>query len=484
MSTKSPSRPLVVDLDGTLIKTDMLFESALSRIIRDPRSLLSFAKYLLKGKSHLKSYLSQDYDFDPSVLPYSDEVIQEIITAREKGRQTVLASASNQLIVDKIGSQLGLFDLLLGSTQTHNLSGLNKAAVLDELFGQGNYIYAGNSNADVAVWEKSAQAIVVSKSKWLVRKVRKVNHQVKVIAPSGPSPFKTWTRQLRIHQWVKNTLLFVPALAAFKFLDASIAQPLALAFLAFSFVASSIYIINDAVDLENDRLHPTKRFRPLAAGLINLPAAAMASGALLSLGLLIGWLVGLEFTIVLIAYLITTFLYSFWLKRTALVDCLVLAGLYTLRILAGSVALHIPLSFWLLAFSVFFFLSLAWVKRYAELEVALKSGKPKAVGRGYSVGDLPILLALGSSSGFLAVLIFALYLDSEAIRSQYVIPQIGWLAIPVLLYIVGRMWLKAHRGEMDEDPIIFVIKDRPSLVAAGLIAIALVVAHVGLGKWN
>ena len=288
-----------------------------------------------------------------------------------------------------------------------------------------------------------------------------------------------WVRELRVHQWVKNLLLFVPALTSFRFLESAIWGSLLIAFAAFSIIASAIYIINDLVDAPNDRAHLTKRNRPIASGSISSALGLWVALALVLAGLGLGFFAGLDFLLVLALYLAATFAYTFWLKKTVLVDCLTLAGLYTIRVIAGAVVTGIALSFWLLAFSIFFFASLAWVKRYAELEVLRASGKSKADGRGYSVTDQPLILAFGTMSAFIAVLIFALYLDSDAIKALYSVPEIGWLAIPLMMYLIGRIWLKAHRGQMLEDPIIFVLRDFASLLTLALIAGSLALAHFG-----
>lgn len=293
---------------------------------------------------------------------------------------------------------------------------------------------------------------------------------------------KNWFKQLRVHQWVKNLLVFVPLLASFQFLKSSNAfTSLALAFISFSLVSSSVYICNDLLDLENDRAHSIKRNRPLASGKISKKQAVVVAMLLLAAGLTVGYFVALAFLVIVSAYLVLTFVYSIWLKRIALIDVISLAGLYTLRVVAGGLAAGIELSFWLLAFSVFFFLSLAWVKRYAELESIQKDGETNAVGRGYAVTDMPLILVFGASSAFLAVLIFALYLDSAAIKEQYSLPEVGWLAIPFLMYLIGRMWFKAHRGEMNQDPLLFLFRDWPSIFTVALMGTSLVVAHIGFG---
>jgi 4-hydroxybenzoate polyprenyltransferase len=304
---------------------------------------------------------------------------------------------------------------------------------------------------------------------------------VSKVKVSAGDTVSVWVKQLRLVQWAKNLLLFVPVLASFNFLqlpqDSFI--DLLVAFASFSLIASAVYVVNDYFDLANDRAHPIKRYRPMASKALSVRAALSVACSSLAIGLILGYTVGLPFFITLLTYLILTSAYSLWLKKISLVDCITLAGLYTLRLVAGSLASGVQLSFWLLAFAVFFFLSLAWVKRYAELEAVQKTGKTSAPGRGYSVSDLPLIQLFGVASAFLAVLIFALYLDSSAIRLQYAVPEIGWLAIPFMLYLIGRMWFKAHRGEMNQDPLIFLIKDAPSLVTIALVGLALAAAHVG-----
>lgn len=294
----------------------------------------------------------------------------------------------------------------------------------------------------------------------------------------------TWARQLRVHQWLKNLLLALPALASFSIFETTTLTKLVTAFFAFSFVASSVYVANDFLDLASDRIHPIKRSRPMAAGLVN-PRFGLVVGALfLGFGLVLAFVVGQAFVASIMIYLVANFLYSLWLKKEVLIDAILLAGLYTLRVIAGGLATGIEVSFWLLAFSVFFFFSIAWAKRYAELEASRANGIELAPGRGYSHRDMPIILAFGSAAAFTAVVIFALYLDSEEIREQYALPEIGWLAIPFLMLLIGRMWFKAHRGRLNEDPILFLIKDAPTLIILTVVAIALSIAHMGLPPWN
>lgn len=288
-----------------------------------------------------------------------------------------------------------------------------------------------------------------------------------------------WARQLRLHQWVKNLLLVVPVFTAFEPLSAERILHLVLAFLAFGFAASAVYIFNDLVDLEADRQHPTKKNRPIAAELISPGNAKLAAVLLLIFSAAVAWGVGLGFVGVLLAYLVTTVAYNFWLKKIAIIDAITLAGLYTVRVIAGGIATGIVVSFWLATFAVCLFLSLAWVKRYTELKM-WESNQLDPVGRGYRAGDKPLVLTFGVSTAIVAVMVFALYLDSPEIRSTYAQPAWAWMAIPLFTYLVGRIWLKTNRGEMNHDPVIFILRDFPSLVTITLIATVVAIAHVGL----
>lgn len=288
-----------------------------------------------------------------------------------------------------------------------------------------------------------------------------------------------WARQLRLHQWTKNFLLAIPALASFSIFDGSKPLLLTVAFFAFSFTASAVYIFNDVLDVESDREHSIKKSRPIAAGKISTTTGLIVGLIMIAAGVALAFQVNADFVLVLATYLFGSFVYAIWLKKVTLVDAITLAGLYTLRIIAGAVALGLELSFWLLAFSVFFFLSIAWVKRYAELEASSASGSKLAPGRGYLVTDMPLVLTFGSVSAFVSVMIFALYLDSDAIALQYSQPAVAWLAIPFLLYLISRLWFKAHRGRMNEDPILFIFRDAPSLIASALVATFLLLSHFG-----
>lgn len=459
-------KPLVVDLDGTLIYSDMLHESAI-RVLRDkPLKLLWIPVLLLKGKAKLKEYLAEQTTFDPSTLPYNQDLILWIKSQKEGGRKIILCTASHQSIANPIAEHLGIFDQVIATDGALNIAGQNKADALVAQFGEGGFDYAGNSSADIAVWEKSAQGITVNASQTTINDAQSICAVTRNF-PKKKNSVVNILKMLRIHQWLKNVLLFTPLLAAHQFNNWQGWISLCLAFIAFSLCASSVYITNDLLDLESDRKHPRKRQRPFASGTISIWVGVLLAPALLIISLIIAQDVNPSFIAWLITYFVITCAYSWGLKRLVLVDCITLAILYTLRIVAGASAIAAELSFWLLAFSIFLFLSLAFVKRYAELDSnsgdsLLASEGGQIQGRGYFASDAPIIQALGIASGFASVIVLALYLNSDNVVRLYKTPEFIWGEIPVMLFWISWIWIKTHRGEMHEDPIIFAVKDRVS----------------------
>lgn len=470
--------PLVVDLDGTLIHSDMLHESAL-RLLRDrPWETALLPLWLARGKAHLKQQLAGKSRFDCESLPYHQELIEWLKQQKASGRKLVLCTASDSAIADTIARHLGLFDEVIASDGHTNLAGANKAKALVARYGQGGFDYAGNSHDDLAVWACARQAVVVNGSARLLRQAQQCCTLECSFAPVKPG-LLVWRRVLRMHQWLKNGLLLVPLLAAHQLASHNHWLTILLALMAFSLCASSVYIANDLLDLDSDRAHPRKRARPFAAGLVPLWQGVLLAPLLLLTGLTLGAWVGPGFFGWLGFYFVLTCLYSWGLKRLMLIDCLTLAMLYTLRIVAGAAAVSMPLSFWLLAFSVFVFLSLAFVKRYAELELQGRSGQQKAHGRGYLTSDAPLIQTMGITSGYAAVLVLALYLNSDAVVKLYRTPQLVWGAVPVLLFWISRMWMVAHRGHMHDDPLVFAVKDRASQLSG--VALAAVMLFGSLG---
>jgi 4-hydroxybenzoate polyprenyltransferase/phosphoserine phosphatase len=456
--------PLVVDMDGTLIHTDLLHESAL-RLARDrPLAALQIPCKLRSGKAALKQHVATHTEVKAESLPYNEELLQWLREEQGRGRQLILCTASNGKFAQSVADHLGLFDDVMASDHTTNLGGAEKARALCARFGRGEFDYAGNSSADLAIWECAAQAVLVNASDAVAREVS-ARFTVDKVFPPIRAQRADWLRALRLQQWLKNLLLFAPMLAAHRVMEPGAFLMLLVAFFSFSLSASATYLMNDLLDLESDRLHPRKRYRPLAAGLISAPRAIAVGACLLALGLLLAAAINVQFLLCLVCYLLLTCCYSWFLKRLILLDCLTLAMLYTLRIIAGAAALDMGLSFWLLSFSIFLFLSLAFVKRYAEIEVQMKEGRDKVHGRGYLTSDAPLLQTLGITAGYAAVLLLSLYLNSEEIRVLYAHPQVVWAAVLVLLYWVSWVWMQAHRGLMYDDPLVFAIKDKMSLLS-------------------
>jgi 4-hydroxybenzoate polyprenyltransferase len=470
--------PLIVDLDGTLIHTDMLHESAL-RVSRDrPLDVLRIPLWLLQGKAVLKSELASRSSFDASLLPYNESLLAWLKEERAAGRRIVLCTASDRSIAQAVADHLGVFDDVLASDGAVNLAGDNKADALAQHYGHGNFDYVGNSSADLKVWRRARKAIVVNGARGLAQKAAALCNVEREFPPQ-PRGFAAWRKVLRVHQWMKNLLLFVPLLAAHRIADVGGWLTLVLAFVSFSLCASTVYIANDLLDLESDRAHPRKRLRPFAAGAVPAWQGVVLAPVLLAVSLALGAFVGGTFLPWLLFYFVLTCVYSWGLKRVILLDCITLAMLYTLRITAGAAALSMPLSFWLLAFSVFLFLSLAFVKRYAELKSQAQSGKEKVHGRGYYTSDEPLVLNLGVTAGYASAVVLALYLNSEVVLELYERPEAVWGAVPVLIFWISWIWMQAHRGHMHDDPVVFAVKDRASQLAGLAFGTALVVGALG-----
>jgi 4-hydroxybenzoate polyprenyltransferase len=464
------NKALCVDCDGTLIATDLLYEAFFLMLKQYPLGLLLLPFWLLKGKVYLKNRIAEKVEFNWATLPFREDVLQHIAKARADGRTTVLATASPQVWADGIANQLGCFDLAIGTSETINLSGNRKAEHLAKLYGEKGFEYAGDTQVDMQVWSRSAGAIVVSSSQNLVRQLTK--QSIPVVAHIRPkrANILVYIKALRVHQWLKNLLILVPLLAAHQLTSIQGLLQAGYAFMAFSLCASAVYVLNDLLDLESDRQHIRKRKRPFAACTIPLSQGMLMVPVLLVIAFGVSYLLPIQFTVVLFAYFMMTLVYSIRLKKQVIVDVMMLAGLYTMRIIAGAAATAITPSFWLLAFSMFIFLSLAMVKRYSELLITLQANKKEPAGRGYCVEDLPVLMAIGVSSGLGSVLILALYINSPETSQMYPNTVWLWLVPPIILYWTSRMWMKAHRGQVDDDPVVFAARDWQSLAVITLSA--------------
>lgn len=459
--------PLVLDLDGTLCRTDTLHEALAGLGAQQPRALVSVARRLGTGKAAVKAWIGSRCVIPGAGLPYRDEVIELARSARAEKRQVILVSASDQRQVDEVASHLGLFDGAFGTgeaTGGTNLSGSAKRDFLVARYGEGGFDYVGDAAVDVPVWRAARRAYTVGADEALRRAAEQVNEECLHLAPPTGRNWRTWLRALRPHQWSKNLLVFLPILAAHDF---SGFAPTLAAFVAFSLTASSVYLINDILDLPADRAHPRKRLRPFAAGEIAIRDGLLLAGGLMAAAVALSLaLTPLIFLGVLALYYVTTFAYSLSLKRRLIVDIIALAALYTLRIIAGAAAASVVLSPWMLGFSMFLFLSLAAVKRQAELTDLLKSGRSQTAGRAYETDDLPVLRSMALSSGYAAVLVFALYIDSENVVDLYSRPEALWLICPLLIYWISRIVMTTHRGHMTDDPIVYAATDRISQATA------------------
>lgn len=467
--------PLVVDLDGTLTPTDTLIESLVKVLKQSPFGLIRIFLWLLKGRAEFKEKIASRVSMDGALLPYRLSLLDYLRDERLRGRRIVLATAAHRSIADSVASHLGLFDQVLATENGLNLKGEAKLKAIQENVGI-RFVYAGDSRADLPIWMAAQAAVLVNVSAGTAAVVRK-SVQIELEIRDGEAEFNVWLRALRVHQWLKNLLLFVPALTAFSFLEVSRVIPVVVAFFSFSFAASATYIMNDLWDLDNDREHPRKRLRPFASARISIPKGLAVAGGLLCLSVFLSISVSPWFSLMLLLYLILTSAYSWVLKEYVLIDVLMLAMLYTHRILAGSLAVAVVPSSWLTAFSVFMFLSLALVKRCAEL-VALKQAGAKATrGRDYRVSDLVVLWPLGVCAALAAVVVFGLFISAPETLARYGFPQMLWFVALGLIYWLARLWIKTARGEMHDDPVIYAIKDSGSRLTLFFMTIVMVAAH-------
>lgn len=441
--------PLCVDLDGTLVKTDMLMETTVRLLAARPWLAVALPFWLAKGRAHLKREVARRVEFDPSLLPYDEELLADLRRQRRAGRVVVLATASDSAIAERIARHLDVFDRTLASDGVRNLKGEAKAATLVGAFGTGRFDYVGNERADTPVWRQARKGIDASRR------------------PRGK------LRALRPHQWAKNLLIFVPLLTAHRFEAAVLAQG-AIAFVAFCLAASGIYLANDLADLDADRRHPVKRGRPLASGEMPIASALFLAPALLLAAAAVAALLPWQFGALLAAYVATSLAYSIVLKRLVLLDVFVLAGLYLLRIFAGGAAVGVVVSHWLLGFSMFVFLSLALAKRYSEIAPLSRDEPATVAGRGYASGDGMLLGALGVGTGCISAVVLSLYVTSRDVTILYRHPAILWLITPLLLYWIARVWLATFRGDLREDPLLFALRDASSygVVCAILVVMA------------
>jgi 4-hydroxybenzoate polyprenyltransferase len=467
--------PIVVDLDGSLTMTDTLAESVVELVRRSPLNGIRLVFWLLKGKAGFKEAVSAKVGIAADRLPYNEPFLAYLRDQKDAGRQIVLATAAHISIAQRISDHLGIFDSVLATQAGRNLKGRAKLEAIRENFGD-DFVYAGNGSADVPIWRAAKAAVLVEVPARIARSVRSSVPIEREFDEKIKSSV-LWVQALRMHQWLKNLLLLIPLLTTFSFTDGTKLANMALAFFAFSLAASATYIVNDLRDLENDRAHPRKRLRPFAAGRLPIVHGVVAAAVLLAVAFVMAGFVSKSFLVVQATYLILTTAYSWLLKEYVLLDVTALSLLYTLRILAGCVVMDVTVSSWLLAFSVFIFFSLALVKRCAELVTLGTSGSNMARGRDYRVTDLAVLWPLGVSTAIAAIVVFGLFISTPDTQSHYATPRLLWLAGVGLIYWIARLWVKTSRGEMHDDPVVYAVKNRGSLITVLTIVAIMLLAH-------
>ena len=474
-TAESPALPLCVDLDGTLVKSDTLVDSVLVMVRQSPIALLQLPLWLMQGKAAFKAHIARAVTLDAAHLPYNRPLLQFLEQQHAAGRSIYLATAADTKLAAAVAAHLGLFTATLASDGSTNLAGANKLAAFRAQFPQG-FCYIGNAMPDAPILAAASEPMVANPHRDLRTAMRRAQIvPARSFADSTPL-LPRLIKAIRLHQWSKNTLIFLPLLLAHQHNAKTIVAGV-LAFLSFSLCASATYILNDLLDIDADRRHPVKRRRPFAAGDLSafagiglmavLFAASLGTALCLPHGSIASGMAHSGrsgFLLWLAVYVVVTLAYSLRLKRMVLVDAIVLSALYTLRLLAGSAATSAVISPWMAGFSIFFFLSLAFIKRFSELENLRARGGAAPSGRGYQVSDLEQLRSFGSSSAFAAVLVFTLYINNPMVSALYSHPVRLWLLVPILILWLCRIWLKASRGEMDEDPVVYALTDKRSLL--------------------
>ncbi|AWB22886.1 UbiA family prenyltransferase [Methylobacterium currus] len=480
---EGPLVPLVVDLDGTLLRTDLLLEGVVAILRRNVLMLFSMLAWLPRGRATFKRRVAEHAALDFATLPANEELLAYIELQKTLGREIVLATAADALMARGIVERFPLFDRAVSSDGLVNLKGEVKAQALAALFPRG-FDYAGNAAVDLPIWARAQRVILVETPASVARAARAGGRPSEEFA-AAPR-LRALAKGLRLHQWAKNGLVFVPLVlgglagSAAAWLDA------ALAFLALGLVASASYLLNDLWDLPHDRAHWSKRHRPLASGRLPLATGIAATLGGLALGLGLAAAGGPALLAAILAYLIGTLAYSFSLKRVPMLDALILGGLFSLRLVIGVAAVGVAWSPWLLTFSMFLFTSLSFAKRHTELRGAVKRGRTGQIsGRGYRPADEPVVLAFGIASGLASIVIFILYLANEAFRHAVLSAPLALWTFPlVLVLFMGRIWLLAGRDELNDDPVAFAVRDRPSLSLAAIAGLSFAVAAFGLPGWG
>ena len=454
---------ICVDLDGTLISSDTLYESALAFLVAFPLRTFLCLGWLLQGRAYLKHRLAENLRVNVGTLPWNRPLIAWLEAQKAKGARLVLATAADRTIARRVADHLGIFDEIVASDGTTNLKGSAKAAALVERFGAGGFVYVGDAVSDLPVWKEAEGAVIVSRDQRLIRRVEGV---VPVLStfPRGAGGFRPAVRALRPHQWVKNVLVFVPIFVSGQWQDLAAWTQAGTAFVAFSLIASGTYVFNDLTDIDLDRAHPRKKTRPFASGELDIARGVLLSAGCVGAGLIVAGLIGIF--VPALGYLVLTLSYTLFFKEKFLLDVLALASLYTIRLHAGGEATGYSISIWLFSFSMFLFFGLALMKRVTELTMAREGRVPR---RSYDARDIELLSTSGVGAAFSSSVVLALYFDFGQSTAIFESPRGLWLILPIVLYWQLRCWRAVRRGYMDDDPILYAFRDRPSLILLGIV---------------
>ena len=473
-------RGSVWDLDYTLLSTDTFVEQLTTSVLRRPWLVLVVGVWLGRGRGYCKDRIAALAATPPESWPVRPEALEQIAADKAEGRTIVLATAAHSRVARPLADHLGCFDTVLASTERQNLKSKRKSAAISRLArdeGWESYSYAGDCPADLPIWQAADEVRVVNPTPCLLRHLRALGKPVSVLG-SIETGRAAVLQACRPHQWAKNLLLFLPMMLAHR-VDMPTALASVIAFIAFSLCASGVYIINDIGDAAADRQHPHKRYRPFASGRLKITSGIQLAGLVFAAGLGLSCAcLPIEFLGLMLLYLIANLAYSSRLKQVPVLDVLMLACMYALRLEAGAMAAGVPLSDWFLTFSLFFFTSLAFAKRYTELQRLEAAGGSAPAGRGYEVGDLRLLEMFGSASGYVSVLVLALYMNSDQMRSIYGESRLLWLVCPLVLYWITRLWLLANRGRLDDDPMVFAFRDRTSLCTGAACGVVVLMASL------
>ncbi len=455
--------PLVVDVDGTLIGGNLLFEGIARVLGESPLKLLLLPFWLLAGRASLKRRVAQAASLPVSTLILNSAVLKEIELAKAGGQAVWLASGADESAVRALAEFVGASGVLASDGRV-NLVGQAKADRLTDQFGEGGFDYIGNERRDLAVWRVARRAVGVNLSTHLARRLEALASDARLL-PGNRGRLIDYLRSLRPHQWIKNVLVFLP-LAASHRMEPELYLVVAGIFVALCACTSATYVFNDLIDLPHDRKHETKRHRPMAAGTVSIQAMVGIGLACLAAGLSIAFWLSTAAGVCVVVYLAANLAYSLWLKRKTFLDVITLSFLYAVRLLIGAMAISLSVSSWLIGFSMFVFLSLAIVKRQVELGSMIDPTNAGVRGRAYFAADIGTITALGAASAFASVVVLTLYLQSPEVMARYERPDLLWLVCPLLIYWLGRLILLANRGTVDDDPVVFALRDRASWVVA------------------